>query len=158
MRRTMLLDEPLHEKMMCLFHPVQKSPWTPCIEIVTTTTAITTKNNWGYLERNSLLCKVHKIRANLCCFCVCPQTCREPPDSLWAEQLCPVCSLRWAPALVKSTLAVLECVLLSSGSPALPECPLCTPTGSIPSTCAHIHRIAVLCTLPRGGYPWSASN
>lgn len=47
------------------------------------------KNNWGYLKRNSLLWKVHKIRDNLCCCCACPQACREPSDSLWAKPALP---------------------------------------------------------------------
>lgn len=29
----------------------------------------------GYLERNPLLRKTHKIRENLCCWCACPRAC-----------------------------------------------------------------------------------
>lgn len=74
------------------------------------------------------------------------------------NQLCSVCCLRPATALEKPTLAVWECVLLSSGSAALPEYPLCTPTGwhpfcrySYPQNCCALQSA-------RGGCTWSASN
>lgn len=91
---------------------------------------------------------MHEIRDNLCCCCVCPQACREPPDSLWAEQLCPFCSLRLAPAL-KSTLAVWD--VFCSPLPSL-KIHFAHPQDGIPSACAHIHRSAVLCSLQGGIY------
>lgn len=110
---------------MWLLHPSQ-SPWTECKEI-----AITTKKCSCYLERNPLLWKTHKMRANLCCWCACPHTCVGVSTEGYpgAQQVCSVCSFGPATTLEKSTLAAWERVPFSSGSPVLPVHLLSTPTG-----------------------------
>lgn len=93
---------------------------------------------------------MHKIRDSPCCRCAYLDACvtagSQQKGACELKSFAPFGALD-QPLAWRSALAMWECVPFSSGSPALPAYPLPHPQDGIDSTCTHIHRIAVLCSL-----------